>query len=116
MPFHYVAPKVGNHGKPTPSTGHKLIERERPVWSGLLRSSNWIHIQPAEIKEDQRQIAQLHSLTPFYHFCCLPCPLQSRIGFVGQEPILFNSTVRENILYGMEKAGNATGQGEIAGV
>jgi ABC-type transport system involved in cytochrome bd biosynthesis fused ATPase/permease subunit len=35
---------------------------------------------------------------------------------VGQEPILFNSTVRENILYGMEKAGNATGQGEIAGV
>lgn len=37
--------------------------RERPVWSGLIRSSNWIHIQPAEIKENQRQIAQLHSLT-----------------------------------------------------
>jgi len=38
-------------------------------------------------------------------------PLQSlnirwwrkQIGFVGQEPILFNSTVRENILYGMEE-------------
>ena len=28
--------------------------------------------------------------------------LHPRIGFVGQEPILFNSTVRENILYGME--------------
>eukprot|EP00435_Cladocopium_sp_Y103_P003448 s4310_g1.t1 len=31
-----------------------------------------------------------------------------QIGFVGQEPILFNSTVRENILYGMEKEEQVT--------
>lgn len=33
---------------------------------------------------------------------------RKQIGFVGQEPILFNSTVRENILYGMEKDDQVT--------
>lgn len=27
-----------------------------------------------------------------------------RIGFVGQEPILFNTTVRANLLYGIDEA------------
>lgn len=33
--------------------------------------------------------------------------LRSQIGLVGQEPVLFNTTVRENIRYGREDASDA---------
>lgn len=33
--------------------------------------------------------------------------LRSQIGLVGQEPVLFNTTVRENIRYGREDATDA---------
>jgi ABC-type multidrug transport system fused ATPase/permease subunit len=33
--------------------------------------------------------------------------LRRQIGFVMQEPILFNVSIKENILYGNDKANNA---------
>lgn len=61
--------------------------------SQLTVNAQCINLKPQQVTLDDKDLREL-SVTW----------LRSKIGVVGQEPVLFNTTIGENIRYGLESA------------